>query len=326
MGKLIVTEYVSLDGVMQAPGGGEEFEHAGWSFAVDRGADGVDFKLDETRRSDALLFGRTTYDAMAAAWPHMSGEVADKFNSMPKFVVSSTLADAGWDNSEILRGDLTEEVHRLKRRFKGDVVVHGSAQLVQALVRLDLVDELRLMVFPVSLGSGKRLFGDADEMKRFRLVGSSVVGDGIAVLTYRPVYEYVVSQRIDAAVDAVWRAWTQPDEYGTWFNAVPGSVFLDVRPGGRWKLVLRSAGGEAPELLSGSYLDVVPQEKLVISTTFAGGDTVMDIALAPDGTGTRVEIRQTCASVGERDGGREGSLMLLEWCSTYLAGRAAVER
>ena len=187
MGNLVVTEYVSLDGVMQAPGGGEDFEHAGWTFTIDRGPEGDEFKLDETRRSAALLFGRVTYEGMAAAWPHMTGEFADKWNSMPKYVVSSTLTTADWHNTVVLRGDLTDEVHHLKEQFDGDIVVHGSAQLVRDLVRRDLVDELRLMVFPLILGSGKRLFDRVDHMKRFRLATSTVVGDGIAILTYTAV-------------------------------------------------------------------------------------------------------------------------------------------
>jgi dihydrofolate reductase len=184
MGKLVVTEYVTLDGVMEAPGGGEDFEHAGWTFAIDRGPEGDAFKLDETRRSDALVFGRTTYEGMAAAWPNMTGEFADLFNGRPKFVVSSTLTSVEWQPTEILTGDLTAAFDGLKQRFTGDVVVHGSAQLVQELVRRDLVDELRLMVFPVVLGSGKRLFDGTDDVKRFRLDSATAVGDGVVILDY----------------------------------------------------------------------------------------------------------------------------------------------
>jgi dihydrofolate reductase len=184
MGKLVVTEYVSLDGVMEAPGGGEDFVHAGWTFRINRGPEGDAFKLDETRRSDALVFGRVTYEGMAAVWPDMTGEFADLFNGLPKFVVSTTLTEATWNNTEVLRGDLVEDVARLKQRFDGDIVVHGSAQLVQALLQLDLVDELRLMLFPVVLGSGKRLFDGTEDLKPFRLASSSVAGDGVAILTY----------------------------------------------------------------------------------------------------------------------------------------------
>src|SRR5688500_4250052 len=141
---------------MEAPGGGEDFKHGGWSFEISRGEEGDRFKLDETMSSDALLLGRRTYEGFAASWPSRDGEFADKFNTMPKYVVSSTLSDPEWTNTTVLRGDLGDEVGKLRERVHGDVVVHGSARLVQALIERDLVDELRLMVFPVLLGSGKR--------------------------------------------------------------------------------------------------------------------------------------------------------------------------
>lgn len=186
MGRIVVTEFVSLDGVMEAPGGGEEFKHAGWTFEIDRGDEGNKFKLDETMASEALLLGRVTYEGFAAAWPGRTDEAgfADKFNSMPKYVVSSTLESADWNNSTILSGDLVEEVEKLKNDVDGDIVVHGSAQLVQGLVEHDLVDELRLMVFPVVLGTGKRLFGDTSDKKSLKLTDSRTVGDGVAILTY----------------------------------------------------------------------------------------------------------------------------------------------
>ena len=186
MGKIVVTEFVSLDGVIQAPGGGEEFEHAGWSFEFDRGDEGNKFKLDETMASDALLLGRVTYEGFAAAWPSRADDAgfAEKFNSMPKHVVSSTLSDPEWNNSSVLTGDLAEGVSALKERYDGDIVVHGSAQLAQALIEQNLVDELRLMVFPVVLGTGKRLFGDTSDKKPMRLVDSKVVGEGVAILVY----------------------------------------------------------------------------------------------------------------------------------------------
>jgi dihydrofolate reductase len=188
VGRIVVTEFVSLDGVMEAPGGGEDFKHAGWTFEIDRGEEGDKFKLDETLSSEALLLGRKTYEGFAAAWPSMTDEVgfADKFNSMPKYVVSSTLEDPEWNNSTVLKGDVAEEVAKLKETYDGDIVVHGSAQLVQALVENGLVDELRLMVFPVVLGSGKRLFGETSDKKPLRLVDSKTVGDGVAILTYQP--------------------------------------------------------------------------------------------------------------------------------------------
>jgi dihydrofolate reductase len=186
VGRIVVTEYVSLDGVMQAPGGGEDFQHAGWTFEIDRGEEGDKFKLDETLKSKALLLGRVTYEGFATAWPSMEGEFADKFNSMPKYVVSSTLQEPEWNNSTVLKGEVVEEVSKLRQRLDGDIVVHGSAQLVQTLIEHDLVDQLRVMVFPVVLGTGKRLFGGTSDKKRLRLVDSKTVGDGVAILIYQP--------------------------------------------------------------------------------------------------------------------------------------------
>jgi dihydrofolate reductase len=183
MGKLVVTEFVSLDGVIEDPGGSEDFEHGGWAFEFDRSEEGDKFKLDETNDSDALLLGRVTYEGFAEAWPSREGEFAEKFNNMPKYVVSSTLEDPEWTNSTVLEGDLAEEVAKLKREIDGDIVVHGSATLVQSLIEADLVDELRLMVFPVVLGKGKRLFGDTTGDKAFRLVDSKPAGETY-ILTY----------------------------------------------------------------------------------------------------------------------------------------------
>ena len=154
MGRIVVTEFVSLDGVVEAPGGGENFKHAGWSFEIDRGDEGNKFKLDETLASEALLLGRVTYEGFAAAWPSRTDEFADKFNSMPKYVVSSTLEDPEWNNSTVLEGDVVDEVSKLKQEQDGDIVIHGSPQLVQTLIEHDLVDEYRLMIFPVLVGSG----------------------------------------------------------------------------------------------------------------------------------------------------------------------------
>ncbi len=186
MGRVVVSEFVSLDGVMEAPGGGEGYKHAGWTFAIPRGDEGDQFKLEETMSAEALLLGRTTYEGFAAAWPSMEGEFADKFNGMPKYVVSSTLQEPDWNNSTVLRGDLAQEVSELKGRVGGDIVVHGSAQLVQGLLEDDLIDELRLMLFPVVLGSGKRLFGETSDKKPMTLTESITVGGGIAILIYRP--------------------------------------------------------------------------------------------------------------------------------------------
>jgi dihydrofolate reductase len=193
VGRIVVTEFVSLDGVMEDPGGSENFKHGGWSFAIGRGEEGDKFKLDEAFSSEALLLGRVTYEGFAAAWPSREGEFADKFNSMPKYVVSSTLDEPEWNNSTVLKGDVAEEVRKLKREQDGDIVVHGSAQLVQTLVENDLVDQFRLMVYPVVLGSGKRLFGETSDKKPLRLVDSKVVGDGVAILIYEPTGEDVTS-------------------------------------------------------------------------------------------------------------------------------------
>jgi dihydrofolate reductase len=186
VGRIVVTEFVSLDGVVEDPGGSENFKYGGWSFEISRGDEGDKFKLDEAFASDALLLGRVTYEGFAAAWPSRDGEFADKFNSMPKYVVSSTLKDPSWNNSTVLDGDLAEEVAKLKEQVDGDIVVHGSVQLVQALIEHDLVDELRLMVYPVVLGSGKRIFGETSNKKTFRLADTKLVGDGVAILTYQP--------------------------------------------------------------------------------------------------------------------------------------------
>jgi dihydrofolate reductase len=186
VGRIVVTEFISLDGVIEAPGGGESFRHGGWSFEISRGDEGDQFKFDETLGSDALLLGRKTYEGFAAAWPEREGEFADKFNTMPKYVVSSTLEEPEWTNTTALRGDLAEEVAKLREQHERDIVVHGSARLVQELLERDLVDELRLMVFPLVLGSGKRLFGETSDKKPLRLVDSKVVGDGVAILTYEP--------------------------------------------------------------------------------------------------------------------------------------------
>jgi dihydrofolate reductase len=184
MGRIVVTEFVSLDGVMEDPGGAEDFEHGGWTFEFDRG-EGDKFKLDETMGSSALLLGRVTYEGFAAAWPTREGEFADKFNQMPKYVVSSTLGEPDWTNTTVLRGDLGEEVEKLKAEQDGDIVVHGSATLVQGLLERGLVDELRLMVFPVLLGKGRRLFGDLPDKQTYRLTDSKAVGEGVAILIYQ---------------------------------------------------------------------------------------------------------------------------------------------
>jgi dihydrofolate reductase len=185
MGRIYVSEFISLDGVMQDPGGDSKWKHAGWSFKVSRGEEGDKFKFDETRETEALLLGRVTYEGFAAAWPHVPGEFGDMFNNMPKYVVSATLKKADWKNSTILKGDVVKEVSALKQRLKGNIGVHGSARLAQTLLEHDLVDELRLMVYPVVLGSGKRLFGETTDKRSWKLAESRTVGDGIAILIFQ---------------------------------------------------------------------------------------------------------------------------------------------
>jgi dihydrofolate reductase len=182
--RITVTEFVSLDGVMEAPGG-EDFKYPGWSFEFERGDDGNAFKLEETMAADALLIGRRTYESFAGAWPGREGEFADKFNSMPKFVVSTTLGEADWNNTTVLdSGDATAQVRELKERFDGEIQVPGSHRLVQELIESDLVDQVNLMVFPVILGTGKRAFERFDERRRLVLKDSKVVGEGVLVLVY----------------------------------------------------------------------------------------------------------------------------------------------
>jgi dihydrofolate reductase len=184
MAKIVVTEFVSLDGVMQAPGG-EDFKYPGWTFEFDRGDDGNQFKVDETMEADALLLGRITYESFAGAWPSRDGEFADKFNTMPKYVVSSTLDNPEWNNTTVLKGDAAEEAAKLKEELDGVIQVPGSLRLVQALLESDLVDQLNMMVFPVALGTGRRLFGEMDERKDWKLTESRPVGpDSVLVLTY----------------------------------------------------------------------------------------------------------------------------------------------
>ncbi len=183
MGRIVVTEFSSLDGVMEAPGG-EDFKYPGWSFEIDRGEEGNQFKLDETMEADALLLGRRTYESFAGAWPEREGEFADKFNSMPKFLVSSTITDPEWNNTTRLEGDVVEAVRRLRDEFDGTIQVPGSRQLVQDLIENDLVDQINLMIFPVVLGTGKRVFGDYSDKKPMKLIESKTVGEGVVVLVY----------------------------------------------------------------------------------------------------------------------------------------------
>ena len=185
MGKLVVTEFITLDGVIEDPGGSEKTEHGGWAFQFERGDEGDKFKVEELAASDAQLLGRVTYDGFAAAWPSMeetTGDFGKKMNAMPKFVVSTTLDNAEWNNTEIIRKDVPDEVARIKQQFEGDILVAGSAQLVQSLLAGGLVDELRLMVFPVVLGAGKRLFAGGADATALKLVETRQTG-AVAILT-----------------------------------------------------------------------------------------------------------------------------------------------
>lgn len=184
MGRIVVTEYISVDGVVEAPSGTEAFERIGWTDGFSRGADGDRFKVDETMAADAQLLGRVTYEGFAASWPSFEGEFADYFNSMPKYVVSSTLKDPEWTNTILLRGDVVEEVRKLKQSYERDILVHGSAQLAQTLIEHDLVDVLNLLVYPVIVGAGKRLFAGTSETKRLRLAETRSFGDGVQLLVY----------------------------------------------------------------------------------------------------------------------------------------------
>jgi dihydrofolate reductase len=189
MGKLIVTEFITLDGVVEDPGGSENLDRGGWAFKFERGQEGDEFKLDEVSDAEAQLLGRVTYEGFAAAWPERTDEVgfADKMNAMPKYVVTSTLQDLTWNNSTRIDGDVAAEVAKVKAQVAGDILVAGSVTLVRALVENDLVDQLHLMVFPTVLGAGKRLFGDSPSAKAFRLVESRPVGgDGVVILRYEP--------------------------------------------------------------------------------------------------------------------------------------------
>jgi dihydrofolate reductase len=189
MGKIVISENVSLDGVVQDPTGDEGFSRGGWFGQIgDRDREEwAKVELDEALGTEALLLGRRSYEWFAARWPSRSGEWADRLNSLPKYVVSSTLVDPDWNNSTVLRGDAVTEVSTLKQELNGDIVVYASCQLGRTLIEHDLVDELRLMVYPVVLGAGERLFGETSDKKRLRLVDTRTVGDGLAFLTYEVV-------------------------------------------------------------------------------------------------------------------------------------------
>src|SRR2546427_13272191 len=185
MGKIVVSENVTLDGVIEDPAGGEGFERGGWVGRVGEPGreEAAKVVLDEALGAEAQLFGRRTYEFLAARWPSRSGELADKLNDMPKYVVSSTLRDPDWNNSTVLAGDVMQEVSKLKQELDGEIVVAGSIRLVRTLMENDLVDELRLMIYPVVLGAGERLFGETSDQRPVRLVEARTVDD-LAYLTY----------------------------------------------------------------------------------------------------------------------------------------------
>jgi len=188
MSKVVVSQFVSLDGVIEDPGGSEGWDRGGWAFQFERGPEGDKFKLDEVMDSDALLLGRVTYEGFAEAWPSREGEFADKFNNMPKYVVSTTMEEADWNNSTVIKGDVAEQVSKLKEQPGGDILVNGSAQLVETLTGHGLVDEYRLMIFPVVLGSGKRLFNATSKPVAMKLVDSKPAGE-CHILIYQPAGE-----------------------------------------------------------------------------------------------------------------------------------------
>src|SRR5262245_37170156 len=186
MGKIVISENISLDGVIQDPSGVEGFKYGGWVGKVTDRAEAGKRLLNEALGAEAQLFGRRTYEFLAARWPSRSGALADRLNSMPKYVVSSTLEEPAWNNTTVLKGDAIEEVSKQRQELDGEIVVPGSIQLARALIEHNLVDELRLLVYPVVLGAGERLFGETDDKKPVRLVGTRTVGD-LALLTYELV-------------------------------------------------------------------------------------------------------------------------------------------
>jgi dihydrofolate reductase len=209
MGTIVISEFVSLDGVVEDPAGIEGFKHGGWTLETDRGEKGderrglgqadpeqplrrigvavAEHLFREALDTEALLLGRRTYEVFAGLWPSRDGEYADKFNSMPKYVVSSTLEAPEWNNSRVLEGDVVDEASRLKRELDGEIVLYGSIRLARTLIEHDLVDELRLMVYSVVLGAGERLFGEMSDKKPLRLIDTRTVGDGVVIHTYEPV-------------------------------------------------------------------------------------------------------------------------------------------
>ena len=187
MGTIIVSDNVTLDGVIQDPAGDEGFRVGGWVGLIKDSPELNQLALDEAVAAEALLLGRRSYEWLAARWPSRSGELADRLNSMPKYVVSSTLEEPAWNNSTVLEGDALDEVTRLKQELDGEILVPASFQLLRTLMEHDLVDKLRLKLFPVVLGAGERLFGETSDKRPVRLVDNQTLADGIAILTYERV-------------------------------------------------------------------------------------------------------------------------------------------
>jgi dihydrofolate reductase len=186
MGKIIISDNVSLDGVIQDPAGDEGFRVGGWVGVIAGRPELAKVTLDEALGTQALLLGRRSYQWLAARWPSRTGALADRLNSLPKYVVSSTLEDLDWNNSTVLKGDVVTDVSKLKQELNGEIQVPASFQLTRTLVEHDLVDELRLKIFPVVLGAGERLFGETSDKKPMRLINARTLGDGIVFLTYKP--------------------------------------------------------------------------------------------------------------------------------------------
>jgi dihydrofolate reductase len=189
MGKIVMSEFVTLDGVIQDPAGNEGFTRGGWVGQLAAREEVAKVTLDQAMGAGALLLGRRSYEFFAALWPSRSGELADRLNSLPKYVVSSTLEAPDWNNSTVLKGEVVNDVSKLKHELDGEINVIASFQLGRALIEHDLLDELRLMVFPVVLGAGERLFGETSDTKSMRLLDTRAVGDGVAYLTYELVRE-----------------------------------------------------------------------------------------------------------------------------------------
>lgn len=187
MRRIVVSEFLTLDGVMQDPGGSEKFERGGWAFQFNRGPEGDKFKMDEMVNAGALLLGRVTYEGFAEAWPSRTGEFADMMNGIPKHVVSTTLKQPAWNNTSVIHSNVPEELSKLKGLPGKDILVAGSGKLVQTLIQNNLVDEYRLMIFPVILGKGARLFKDGYEELPLQLVGASTVGEGVEILVFHPL-------------------------------------------------------------------------------------------------------------------------------------------